>query len=155
MSSDDLVNKIWYAAAYTTQLCSISASHGRQWPPSKASGWSNNASCISPSGTGLTVLVDGAKRDRTIWPGDMGVSTATAFATTGDTYSSRISLETLYAYQSKDGMLPYAGPPEKEKILWIVRLHLLWFHSSCFTINKRKCIYLQWWWWKLRWSRYN
>ena len=111
MSSDDLVNKIWYAAAYTTQLCSISASHGRQWPPSKASGWSNNASCISPSGTGLTVLVDGAKRDRTIWPGDMGVSTATAFATTGDTYSSRISLETLYAYQSKDGMLPYAGPP--------------------------------------------
>ena len=114
-SSDELVNQIWYAAAYTVQLCSISSSHGRQWPPPKDSGWANNASCVAPpSGaerSGKTVLVDGAKRDRTIWPGDMGVSTATAFATTGDTYSSRISLETLYAYQSSDGMLPYAGPP--------------------------------------------
>jgi hypothetical protein len=111
MSSDDLINKIWYGSAYTVQLCSISSTHGRQWPPSPFPGWSNNASCLAPSGKGLAVLVDGAKRDRTIWPGDMGVSTATSFATTGDTYASRISLETLYAYQSKDGMLPYAGPP--------------------------------------------
>ena len=53
------------------------------------------------------MLVDGAKRDRVIWPGDMGVSTATAFATTGDTYSSRMSIETLYQYQLPNGMLPY------------------------------------------------
>jgi hypothetical protein len=29
-SSDDLVNKIWYACAYTVQMCSIDPAHGRQ-----------------------------------------------------------------------------------------------------------------------------
>ena len=106
-SSDNLLNQIWYACGYTVQLCSISSTHGRQWPPPTTPGWANNATC----GEGVSVLVDGAKRDRTVWPGDMGVSTATAFATTGDTYSSRMSLEILFAHQSPDGMLPYAGPP--------------------------------------------
>lgn len=106
LSSDDTVNKVWYGCAYTVQMCSISTSHGRQWPP-PVTGWHNNASC----GVGDVTLVDGAKRDRTIWPGDMGVSTATAFATTGDTDAARFSLETEYLHQSADGMLPYAGPP--------------------------------------------
>ena len=106
MSSDDLINKIWYGSAYTVQMCSISTTHCRQWPP-PATGWHNNASC----GIGDVTLTDGAKRDRTIWPGDMGVSTATAFATTGDTDAARFSLETEYLHQSTDGMLPYAGPP--------------------------------------------
>jgi hypothetical protein len=70
--------------------------------PAPPSGWANNASC----GSGTSILVDGAKRDRVIWPGDMGVSTAVAFATTGDTLSAQNSLETLYAHQQKDGMLP-------------------------------------------------
>lgn len=105
-SSDALVNRVWYGCAYTVQLCTISSAHGRQWPP-PALGWNNDATC----GTGSSVLVDGAKRDRVIWPGDMGVSTATAFATTGDTYSSQMSLETLYVHQTSSGMLPYAGPP--------------------------------------------
>ena len=52
----------------------------------------------------------GAKRDRTIWPGDMGVSVATALATTGEANSSINSLETLYALQAPSGMLPYVGP---------------------------------------------
>jgi hypothetical protein len=30
-SSDDLLNRIWYGCAYTTQLCSIDPAHGRQW----------------------------------------------------------------------------------------------------------------------------
>jgi len=105
-SSDDVLNKVWYGCAYTVQLCSIQAEHGRQWPPPKA-GWANNATC----GIGTSILVDGAKRDRVIWPGDMGVSTATAFATTGDTYSSQMSIETLFQHQLPNGMLPYAGPP--------------------------------------------
>lgn len=105
-SSDDLLNRIWYGAGYTTQLCCIDPAHGRQWPP-PASGWNNSASC----GTGETILVDGAKRDRMVWPGDMGVSVATAFVSTGDTLSSRNALDTLFAYQDPSGMLPYVGPP--------------------------------------------
>eukprot|EP00937_MAST-01D_sp_MAST-1D-sp2_P005346 g5346.t1 len=107
-SSDDLLNRIWYASGYTTQMCSIDPAHGRQWPP-PASGWNNSASC----GQGDSVLVDGAKRDRVIWPGDMGVSSLTCIYTTGDVDASRNSLDTLYSYQNRtaDGMLPYAGPP--------------------------------------------
>ncbi len=104
-SSDDLLNRIWYAAAYTVQMCTVDPSQGRQWGP-PPSGW-NNAVLI---GSGKSLLVDGAKRDRTIWPGDLGVSVATAFVTTGDVESSRNALDTLFALQSPQGQLPYVGP---------------------------------------------
>lgn len=106
-SSDDLLNRIWYGCAYTVQLCSIPPAQGRQWPP-PPSGWNNSASC----GSGDVVLVDGAKRDRMIWPGDMGVSVVTAITTTGDVEASQNALQTLFQYQEpSDGMLPYVGPP--------------------------------------------
>eukprot|EP00656_Telonema_subtile_P002314 TRINITY_DN11020_c0_g1_i1.p1 TRINITY_DN11020_c0_g1~~TRINITY_DN11020_c0_g1_i1.p1 ORF type:complete len:536 (+),score=120.13 TRINITY_DN11020_c0_g1_i1:463-2070(+) len=105
-SSDELLNRIWYGCAYTVQMCSINPSHGRQWGPPSTPGW-NNGVLI---GSGNTLLVDGAKRDRTVWPGDMGVSSATAFATLGDTESSQNSLDTLYALQASSGQLPYVGP---------------------------------------------
>jgi hypothetical protein len=105
-SSDELINKVWYGCAYTTQMCSISPSHGRDWPAPPV-GW-NNGVLI---GAGDTLLVDGAKRDRTIWPGDMGVSVGTALVTTGDVNSSINSLQTLFELQdSVSGMLPYVGP---------------------------------------------
>jgi hypothetical protein len=63
-SSDALLNRVWYGGAYTTQLCAIDPMQGRAWPP-PASGW-NNAVRV---GQGQTVLVDGAKRDRLVWPG--------------------------------------------------------------------------------------
>lgn len=94
-SSDELVNQIWYGAAYTVQMCSIDPQQGRQWGPPQH-GWNNGALI----GVGKSILVDGAKRDRTIWPGDMGVSSDVAYATTGDVYSSQQSLNTLYEYQS-------------------------------------------------------
>ena len=52
---------------HLSALC-VRAGHGRRWP-APAVGWDNNATC----GVGDVVLVDGAKRDRVIWPGDMGV----------------------------------------------------------------------------------
>eukprot|EP01046_Picozoa_sp_COSAG06_P022796 COSAG06_NODE_1784_length_8405_cov_15.271129_1_plen_634_part_10 len=106
-SSDALLNDIWYGCAYTTQMCTIASDQGRQWP-SPPSGWNNNALV----GQGDSVLVDGAKRDRTIWPGDMGISVATALATTGDVNASRNSLATLFEHQDPEsGMVPYVGPP--------------------------------------------
>ena len=106
-SSDALLNDIWYGCAYTTQMCTIASDQGRQWP-APPSGWNNGVLV----GQGGSVLVDGAKRDRTIWPGDMGVSVATALATTGDVNASRNSLATLFEHQDPEsGMVPYAGPP--------------------------------------------
>jgi len=72
-----------------------------------SSGWLNNA----VSGSGATILVDGAKRDRWIWPGDLGISGLAAYVSTGDTVSVTNDLNTLFAHQKRAGGLPYAGPP--------------------------------------------
>jgi hypothetical protein len=104
-SNDDLLNRVWYAGAYTVQLNSIDPAQGRVYPP-VSSGWENNGS----AGSGSEVLVDGAKRDRSIWSGDLGISTPTAYVSTGDTLGTRNSLNALYGDQKSSGELPWGGP---------------------------------------------
>ncbi|HEY1985282.1 MAG TPA: trehalase family glycosidase [Terracidiphilus sp.] len=104
-SNDDLLNRIWYAGAYTVQLDTIDPTQGRVWPP-PASGWLNNG----VTGTGSTILTDGAKRDRMVWPGDLGIAGLTAYVSTGDTLSVTNDLDTLFALQNSSGALPYMGP---------------------------------------------
>ncbi len=106
-SNDPLLNKIWLAGAYTVQLDTIAPNQGRAWPP-PVSLWDNSATVSS---VGTSVLTDAAKRDRTIWSGDLGVSLPTEYASTNDTISSRNALTTLYGIQAANGELPYAGPP--------------------------------------------
>ena len=103
---DDLLNRIWYAGAYTVQLNTVDPTQGRHWPP-PSSGWLNDAFI----GPGQSVLVDGAKRDRTVWPGDLAIAQATAFVSTNDLASMRNTIDLLYAAQKSDGEMPYAGPP--------------------------------------------
>ncbi|WP_370619720.1 alpha-L-rhamnosidase C-terminal domain-containing protein [Mumia qirimensis] len=104
-SSSDLLNRLWYAGAYTTQINTIDPTTGRSWPAPSAL-WDNSAT----TGVGSSILVDGAKRDRTVWPGDLGISQGTAFVSTGDTTSVRNSIMTAYENQKATGELPYAGP---------------------------------------------
>jgi hypothetical protein len=104
-SNDTALNQAWYAGAYTTQLDTIDPTEGRVWPP-PSSGWENNGVV----GTGTEVLTDGAKRDRSVWPGDMGVSAATAYVSTDDMLGVRNSLTTMYQNQKSTGELPYGGP---------------------------------------------
>ena len=104
-SSDQLLNRIWYAGAYTVQLDTIDPSQGHVWPP-PATGWDNSGVV----GVGSSVLVDGAKRDRTVWPGDYGIAVPTDIASIGDTTSIRNGLTTLYQHQDPSGAMPYAGP---------------------------------------------
>jgi hypothetical protein len=104
-SSSDLLNRLWYAGAYTTQLTTIEPTTGRVWPAAEVL-WDNTA----VTGVGESILVDGAKRDRTVWPGDLGISQGTAFVSTGDTVSVRNSIMTAFAAQKDTGELPYAGP---------------------------------------------
>ncbi len=104
-SSDPLLNRIWYAGAYTVQTNTIAPSTGRVWGP-PATGWDNSATV----GVGDEVLVDGAKRDRTVWPGDLGVSVPTEYASLGDLTPTRNALTTLYDHQAASGELPFAGP---------------------------------------------
>lgn len=105
-SNDPLLNRIWYAGAYTVQMDTIGPGQGRAWP-APVSGWENDATL----GDGASFLTDGAKRDRSLWPGDIGISQRTAFVSTGDTESVRNALNALYSEQSAEGGFPYCGPP--------------------------------------------
>ncbi|KAI1257846.1 hypothetical protein MGN70_000890 [Eutypa lata] len=82
-SSDDLLNKIWYSCAYTLQLSAVHPETGRAWP-SPGKEWHNNGNI----GPGHTINIDGAKRDRTVWPGDMGVAIPASAYSTGDVESA-------------------------------------------------------------------
>lgn len=76
---DPVLNRIWYAGAYTLQTNAVSPTTGRRVPFLKT-GWANDGLL----GPGHTILVDGAKRDRAVWPGDMGVAVPSLFVSTGD-----------------------------------------------------------------------
>ncbi|KAK0451160.1 Six-hairpin glycosidase [Desarmillaria tabescens] len=105
----DFLTKVWYAGAYTVQTDTVPVDTGRQFPFLFAStGWFNNGTI----GVAGPILVDGAKRDRTVWPGDMAISTPTQFVSTFDLISTRTALSTLFASMDPaTGALPFAGPP--------------------------------------------
>jgi hypothetical protein len=103
---DELLNRIWYAGAYTLQTNAVPTNTGR-WVPMLADGWANNGTL----GPGDTIIVDGAKRDRAVWPGDMGIAVPSSFVSIGDLDSVRNALQVMYDYQNPDGSFPEAGPP--------------------------------------------
>lgn len=107
-SNDDTLNKAWYGGAYTFQTNIVRNKEGRAWPP--ADGLWDNSNTVGESGN--AVLTDAAKRDRTVWPGDMAIAVPTGYAALFDLTSPKNSLVTLYNHQDKtSGQLPYAGPP--------------------------------------------
>jgi alpha-L-rhamnosidase-like protein len=117
LSNDPLLNRIWYAGAYTVQTNTLKPSEGRQYPP-PATGWNNNAQIAD----GSSVLADGAKRDRTVWPGDLGISLPTQYVSTNDLISTKNALQAMYDMERTtlewiDGgvkteyELPFAGQP--------------------------------------------
>jgi hypothetical protein len=94
LSSDHQLNKMWYSGAYTVQLD------------------------MKPAGVnGLPDLriYDGAKRDRSIWTGDLLVQGPTAISTLGDVGAAYLksSLNVLLSTQRADGALP--GSPDFAK----------------------------------------
>ncbi|TVY20687.1 hypothetical protein LARI1_G001193 [Lachnellula arida] len=106
-SSDELLNKVWYSGAYTLQTNNVPPSTGRQ-VPFLTTGWANNGTL----GPGDTIIVDGAKRDRAVWPGDMGVAVPSTFVSVGDLTAVKNALQVMYNYQNATtGAFPEAGPP--------------------------------------------
>jgi hypothetical protein len=73
--TDDLLNRIWYAGAYTNQICTIDPNYGNALihifqinsSVSDATNvtWYTNYTITE----GSSALVDGAKRDRIVWAG--------------------------------------------------------------------------------------
>jgi len=105
-SSDDLLNRIWYAGAYTNQLSTLAKDQGRRCE--LEGGWLNNAICCT---SGETVMTDAPRRDRTVWAGDFAIVIWSQFATINDLGSMKNALDTLFGVQRDDGHFPWAGPP--------------------------------------------
>ncbi|KAF4624323.1 hypothetical protein G7Y89_g13849 [Cudoniella acicularis] len=93
-SNDDLLNKIWYSGAYTLQTNSVPVNTGR-WVPMLSKGWANNGTL----GSGDTTIVDGAKRDRAVWPGDMGIAVPSTQVSIGDLEPVKNALQVMYDNQ--------------------------------------------------------
>lgn len=107
-SNDEELNKIWYSGAYTLQTNAVPVNTGRQIPALNSS-WANNGTLSN----GTTVIVDGAKRDRAVWPGDMGIAVPSTFVSIGSPALDSVqnALQTMYDHQNSDGSFPEAGPP--------------------------------------------
>ncbi|KAK6856052.1 hypothetical protein PG995_008203 [Apiospora arundinis] len=115
-SSNDLINRIWYAGAYTLQLSTIDPKEGsalvhinsflthHDSPPGS---WYSNFTVSQ----GTAVTTDGAKRDRLVWPGDMYIAIPGIAVSTYDMLAVRNALDVVFWRQYSDGRLPYAGPP--------------------------------------------
>ncbi|KIY62492.1 glycoside hydrolase family 78 protein [Cylindrobasidium torrendii FP15055 ss-10] len=109
---EDFLTKIWYAGAYTIQTNTVPLNTGRQVPFASAGSWYNNASL----GVAGPIIVDGAKRDRAVWPGDMGIAVPAQFVSTFDLIPTRNALSTMFsAINPETGALPESGPPLSQK----------------------------------------
>ncbi|KAH8891384.1 Six-hairpin glycosidase [Thozetella sp. PMI_491] len=115
-SSSRLLNRIWYAGAWTLQLSTIDPKEGSalidynrflDHNESPTGSWYNNFTIAE----GKAVTTDGAKRDRVVWPGDMYIAVPGIAVSTYDMVAVRNALDVLYTHQFSDGSLPYAGPP--------------------------------------------
>jgi hypothetical protein len=96
-SSDELLNKVWYGGAYTLQTNAIVPSQGRAWPI-LGGGWRNDAQCNVGSDEPV-IFVEGAKRDRTVWSGDLGIAVPSILVSIGDWQGVRNTLQVLYNVQ--------------------------------------------------------
>ncbi|KAI6708105.1 hypothetical protein JHW43_009370 [Diplocarpon mali] len=106
--SDPVLTRIWYAGAYTLQTNAVPPHTGRHFPI-LGSGWSNELDLSAGTSAG-TVYVDGSKRDRTVWPGDLVVAVPSILVSTGDWEGVANTLNILYHVQTSAGELPFAGP---------------------------------------------
>lgn len=132
-----MLNRIWYAGAYTNQICTIDPEYGNSLVHLKTNDalvpdavnvtWYNNYTIAN----GSSALVDGAKRDRLLWAGgtllacfwpgigdvtdvsvDMAIAVPAVVVSTDDVISIKNSLNSLFDVQNATtGQLPYAGRP--------------------------------------------
>lgn len=130
----NFLTKIWYAGAYTAQTNIIDSNQARMFWPTGVQGWANNASGGPVEGT---ILVDGAKRDRNVWPGDMGISANTHLLWSTDLLPIKNSLLVMFSTSDPvTGALNYSGPPINAQgsdtyISWtLIGTHTYWLYSN-------------------------
>src|SRR5258707_7663506 len=96
-SSDARLNEVWDAAVATLAVTTIPSDQGAPGADTRAGG-------------GPWMLVDGAKRDRLIWAGDLAVQVPAWLLAFGDPGPAYDSLAYLADHQRDDGALPGSSP---------------------------------------------
>ncbi|KAI0123711.1 alpha-l-rhamnosidase [Xylariales sp. AK1849] len=109
-SNDDFLNTIWYAGAYTLQIATIPTHTGRRsdWVHKKV-GWANDVP--SAPASFVEVLTDGARRDRSVWSGDRGISELTNFVALNNKDAVIAGVDWMFEQQTDEGAFPYAAKP--------------------------------------------
>jgi Bacterial alpha-L-rhamnosidase 6 hairpin glycosidase domain/Bacterial alpha-L-rhamnosidase C-terminal domain len=124
--SDKSLNKYWYEAAYTNDLC-IDTFHFTDTDPRDSQ---------SPTLLEKLVLYDGAKRDRDPYVGDLGVAGRTVYLTHDVSISVKNILVDLAAHQRDDGWIPPASIFDYSLTLfdyplwWVVSSHDLLLYTG-------------------------
>lgn len=115
-SSDDLLNRIFYAGVHTLQLVRVGGHSGRVAPlpyvPTEQYGW-NYSGVYTPLGGADVLLVDAPKRDRNPSQGDYSVMGVAAFYghNPDGMAALRNALTTIVVGQNEStGLYPTAGP---------------------------------------------
>ncbi|KAK6000716.1 hypothetical protein QM012_003441 [Aureobasidium pullulans] len=113
-SNDEKLNRVWYAGAYTDQLCTIPSTAGNSLvdldatDPDVPTVWWSNSTLTN----GSSAFTDGPKRDKLIWPGDFAISVPGVFLSTDDAITVKLSLQQLFASQNATtGALPWFAQP--------------------------------------------
>jgi len=118
-SSDEELNRIWYAGAYTLELNTVGTDSG-EW-----------------------LVLDGAKRDRAVWIGDLAVAARMEYATHNRPVAIRDSLASMADLQRPDGTIPPSSFLDHSLILydyyawWVVAFaeHYLYSGDEEFTLD--------------------
>ena len=99
LSSDDLLNRAWFIGLHTIEMCTVDPGLG-----------SDGKSRI---GEGSWVLIDGAKRDRLIWTGDLGPMAEAIYVSDFNTGAVRDSFfHSPITRSQMDTSLGVVPPPE-------------------------------------------
>jgi hypothetical protein len=105
LSSNNELNKLWYAGAYTVQMDTWMSNTAKSWP--YASGEADHSDAQIPHADPTKeVILDGAKRDRVVWQGDLSVQAPVTYLSTNDVSAVDNSLSSLAAQQLSDGYMP-------------------------------------------------
>lgn len=99
LSSDTQLNHYWYGASYTNELVTSVFTPDTTDP----------RDANSPTLDGKLVLLDGAKRDRDPYDGDIAVSGLTDYLTNDASAAARNVLADLASHQRADGWIPPAS----------------------------------------------
>ncbi len=106
VSSSEMLNRVWYESAYTVQLDSLPAD--------------SEPGVVTPP-----VIVDGAKRDRKVWGGDLLTAAQNVYYSTGASEYVRGSLSLLARRQSPEGEIS-AQATQSKNDYWSAAYSMTW-----------------------------